>query len=343
MMTFYSLLESFLFVSMGLVFVLIVLMVYHFKKKIDNLEKKVETLSVINKTLVNVVDEFDVQSKNGQTPKMNDAPSLMNPFFSMPKGGSNFIFTDFPDAVNSEFPSDWKHSNEFYKNIIVSDEMLDPNVPPILNYKVEGHAELDDIQTCSSNSGNSGENNEPHSTTSDNDDGDNEEDVASTIEELDFTENNGVIQVTKLETESSDHENTDETNYNIPLEVTVDDAVESVLTEDAGDHESVQHEAPKIQSTQSFNSVTKKSLQKMNVQMLKAMVIRDGICTEPSKMKKIELINMVLQYYQNKEKDSDHESENVSNYTEIVEEPQANPEVEAKLEETEEKMEQDED
>ena len=64
MMTFYSLLESFLFVSMGLVFVLIVLMVYHFKKKIDNLENKVETLSVINKTLVNVVDDFDIQTKN---------------------------------------------------------------------------------------------------------------------------------------------------------------------------------------------------------------------------------------------------------------------------------------
>ena len=115
MMTFYSLLESFLFVSMGLVFVLIVLMVYHFKKKIDNLEKKVETLSVINKTLVNVVDDFDIQTKNGQMPKTNSAPSLMNPFFSMPKDDLNTVFIDFPDAVNSEFPSDWKHSNNFYK------------------------------------------------------------------------------------------------------------------------------------------------------------------------------------------------------------------------------------
>ena len=322
MMTFYSLLESFLFVSMGLVFVLIVLMVYHFKKKIDNLEKKVETLSVINKTLVNVVDDFDIQTKNGQMPKTNSAPSLMNPFFSMPKDDLNTVFIDFPDAVNSEFPSDWKHSNNFYKNIIVSDEMLDPNLPPILNYKVEGGAELDDIQTCSTGSN---ESNVQKSTSND-----------TNIEELNFTENNGVIQVTKLEIDSSDHETTYESSNKIPLEVTVDDAVESVLTEDAGDNESVQNEAPKTPSTQPFNSVTKKSLQKMNVQMLKAMVIRDGICTEPSKMKKIELINMVLQYYQDKEKESDHESENVSNETEIVEESDANPE-------SEEKMEQDED
>jgi hypothetical protein len=297
MMTFYSLLESFLFVSMGLVFVLIVLMVYHFKKKIDNLEKKVETLSVINKTLVNVVDEFDVQSKNGQMPKMNGAPSLLNPFFSMPKGGPNIVFTDFPDAINSEFPSDWKQSNDFYKNIVVSDEMLDPNLPPILNYKVEGQTELDDIQTCSTGSTES----DVQESSSDD----------TNLEELDFTENNGVIQVTKLETDSSDHEITYEVSNNIQLDLIVDDAVESVLTEDPDHHqdnESVQNEIP-ITPQAISTKVTKKSLQKMNVQMLKAMVIRDGICTEASKMKKIDLINMVLQFYQDKEKESDNEPE----------------------------------
>lgn len=297
MMTFYSLLESFLFVSMGLVFVLIVLMVYHFKKKIDNLEKKVETLSVINKTLVNVVDEFDVQSKNGQMPKMNGAPSLLNPFFSMPKGGPNIVFTDFPDAINSEFPSDWKQSNDFYKNIVVSDEMLDPNLPPILNYKVEGQTELDDIQTCSTGSTES----DVQESSSDD----------TNLEELDFTENNGVIQVTKLETDSSDHEITYDVSNNIQLDLIVDDAVESVLTEDPDhdqENESVQNEVP-ITSQAISAKVTKKSLQKMNVQMLKAMVIRDGICTEASKMKKIDLINMVLQFYQDKEKESDNEPE----------------------------------
>ena len=32
----------------------------------------------------------------------------------------------------------------------------------------------------------------------------------------------------------------------------------------------------------------------MNLQMLRTMVIRDGLCTEPSKMKKQELIELVL-------------------------------------------------
>tara|TARA_B100001059_G_scaffold15940_1_gene13057 strand:- start:167 stop:1138 length:972 start_codon:yes stop_codon:yes gene_type:complete len=323
MMTFYSLLESFLFVSMGLVFVLIVLMVYHFKKKIDNLEKKVETLSVINKTLVNVVDEFDIQTKNGGMPKTNSAQSLMNPFFSMPKDGSNIVFTDFPEAVNSEFPSDWKQSNDFYKSIIVSDEMLDPNLPPILNYKVEGGTELDDIHTCSTGSN---ESNVQESTSND-----------TNMEELDFTENNGNIQVTKLETDSSNGDNIDAASNSLPVDVIIDDAVESVLTEDPDHHqdnESVQNEIP-ITPQAISTKVTKKSLQKMNVQMLKAMVIRDGICTEPSKMKKIELINMVLQFYQDQEKESDNEPD-IGSISDQIE-----PEVESDIKE--EKNDQDED
>ena len=43
-----------------------------------------------------------------------------------------------------------------------------------------------------------------------------------------------------------------------------------------------------------FGALTKKELQKMNVQMLRTMVIREGLCTEPSKMKKLELIQMIL-------------------------------------------------
>ena len=45
--------------------------------------------------------------------------------------------------------------------------------------------------------------------------------------------------------------------------------------------------------TESDNKMTKSALQKMTVQMLKTLVIRDGLCTDPSKMKKAELIQMI--------------------------------------------------
>lgn len=44
--------------------------------------------------------------------------------------------------------------------------------------------------------------------------------------------------------------------------------------------------------------ITRKSLQKMNVQMLRSFVIREGYCTDPSKMKKLELIHMIMSQYE---------------------------------------------
>jgi hypothetical protein len=40
--------------------------------------------------------------------------------------------------------------------------------------------------------------------------------------------------------------------------------------------------------------ITRKSLQKMTVQMLRSFVIREGYCTDPSKLKKLELIHMIM-------------------------------------------------
>ena len=54
---------------------------------------------------------------------------------------------------------------------------------------------------------------------------------------------------------------------------------ESVITEDGAGSSTV---------------FSKKSLQKMNVQMLRTMVIRDGLAEDPSKMKKLELVQLLL-------------------------------------------------
>ena len=43
------------------------------------------------------------------------------------------------------------------------------------------------------------------------------------------------------------------------------------------------------------NKLTKSALQKMNVQMLRTIAIRDGICDDPSKYKKLDLINMIIE------------------------------------------------
>ena len=52
MMSLFSLLESFFFLFLGLTFVLILLMVYHFKKRLDVLEKTNESLGDVCKSIV---------------------------------------------------------------------------------------------------------------------------------------------------------------------------------------------------------------------------------------------------------------------------------------------------
>lgn len=288
-MTFFSLLESFFFLSLGLTFLLVVLLVYHFKRRIDSLEKRIETLTDVTKTML-----MDSTAASSKPPS---STSFMNSYLNLPKTDGPVVFTQYPNQESHEFPPDWNPVDDVYKNIIVSNMNLSQDdgddddgsesgesgdssedgireinddtsdqeqQPPILNYHVEETVELNeiDIEVIPSSTEQEPESenekvDEQHSTV-----------VESTDESLSL-EDLGIsdIQVTKIaETVEDDDANTVDA---------------SVLTED-----------PDVVGVQSVSS--KKSLQKMSVQMLRAMVIRDGLCTEPSKMKKKELIDLVL-------------------------------------------------
>ena len=110
-MTIFSLLESFFFLFLGISFILVLLMVYHFKNKLDLIEKKNETLQDICKTICEELDFVKSQSHHS-TP-------LQDPFF----------YKDTPVVPNI---------SELFKTIMVTDDALD-----IQNYENE---ELDDVQ-----------------------------------------------------------------------------------------------------------------------------------------------------------------------------------------------------
>lgn len=221
-MTFFALLESFFFMSLALSFFLILLMVYHFKKRMDALEKKNDTIADICKELLKDIDQMKTTSK----------PMFLSPQ-NMPFPGTQpeFTFGSFPTEM--EMPSDFNPVEELYKHIKVSEE------PQPLDFTIHDNQELENVESCGSDS------EESHSQM---------DESEETMEEIPINDE-PEIHVTKL----------DETD---PLEEV------SVITE-------------------SENKMTKSALQKMTVQMLKTLVIRDGLCTDPSKMKKAELIEMI--------------------------------------------------
>jgi len=287
-MSFFSLLESFFFVSLGLSFLLILLMVYHFKKKTDTLEKRIETLTDITKTLVTNYDNRSIHASESNTS-----------FIDMPKNDMNL-----PNQSSQFLPQDW---NPVYKNIVVSESILDK--PGILQYQVDGNAELDDVHSFTSSSSTQESIQEQDAEDLEsvdldvigNDSIQSSSTHTSSIEQLlsptvlldrDPTEPNETIQVTKLETTTTGLIIVDESDLleSVTLEDEPDEietVAESVLTEDPDTEKNTTKDTSVLPHT-------KKSLQKMNVQMLKTMAIRDGLCNEPGKMKKGELVQLIL-------------------------------------------------
>lgn len=248
MTSLFSVLESFFFLCLAVSFILILLMVYHFKKRVDALERNNETLVDICK---NVVQELD-HLKNAQ------------PSFGLPKEMS-------PQTSSTYYPSTLPFvDSDMLKNIMMSDGILGGSTvhESPLDMQVLENSELDEVESCHSDDSPAVQELSDDSTAveelvvdsivAD----DNTEKTVEALDTFEIEKNNDkekdMIQVTKLE----------ETE---PIDDTVSEF-----------------------SEMDVERRNKSSLQKMNVQMLRAMVIREGLCTDPSKMKKNELIQLVL-------------------------------------------------
>lgn len=238
-MTLFSLLESFFFLCLGISFVLILLMVYHFKKRIDALERSTETLGDICKTVVGELQTLK-SSRSYDVPK--DQPYVFNPTM-MPS-----------DYINSV-------SEDLLKQIMVSSEDID-QFPSQINIEEFENEELDDVESCSTDD------------VSDVEDKCINQNEETSIEEIDVVDN---IKETEISAESD----------LVPEEKDIIQVTKLDETQPIDDTMSEMSE-------QDMEKRNRKSLQKMNVQMLRTMVIRDGLCTDPSKLKKLELIQMIL-------------------------------------------------
>lgn len=252
------------------------------------MDKKINAITDITRT---IVDNSTAQVS--MPPRGGSAPNLLNPFFNMPKSNEmgSVLFTQNPHQSEFDFPPDWKPAEGFYKNIVVSEDILDSQ-PPILQYNVDENEEasLNDVESCSGSSV-SGESTDDSTKVP-------MEVVEFTVDESAEHNNNIVHEVSDIEDEDEvksveevpivELDDTEKQESPKVLQIEDPDALvqndtatvdESVITEDGAGSSTV---------------FSKKSLQKMNVQMLRTMVIRDGLAEDPSKMKKLDLIQLLL-------------------------------------------------
>lgn len=247
----FQLVDSFFFISLGITFVLLFLMAFHFKNRVSTLEKKYDTLSDMCKTIVSEIGQ--VKNMVSNVPQM-----------PVPRMQYNHI------PVNTMM---YTQSNE-----ITDDEDVDAKDQVEYNYddESEGSEEFDAESE--------------DEAEEDDSESDEEEKVPSIEHAIQEIESDDTIEVHKVHLNNSMDEVLEE-GVEQMIEVTkVEEVIEAIEIEIPDEEQS---EAPSQAVTQDEKKV---SYKKMNVQMLRTLVISKGLCTDPSKMKKQELLKMLTDY-----------------------------------------------
>jgi hypothetical protein len=333
MMPLFSILESFFFLCLAISFVLILLMVHHFKKRLDAMEKSNQTIADICKSLIGEIEQVKTIAHNpAATSSTPLPPSHSSSSFSssppqMPKDGE-FIFTSSAPMgmpmdigmMGRNIPPEYipDFTETLFRKILVTDDVLqdtpeEPSEP--LNITEYDTEELDDVESCSTNESNAEDDLEPM-------------EEVDTVSNVPLDEINGSEIVLKIDSEfpqdsrveellsDSSEPNLDRSSSDtieispidtmtaattVALELELDPSSSSSQTESKDIIQVTKlNETDPLEETISEMSETenekhnRSSLQKMNVQMLRAIVIREGLCTDPAKIKKPELIQMIL-------------------------------------------------
>lgn len=236
-MGFFNFIETSFFISLGITFILILLLVHHFKNRLNNIEQKCDTMfEIIN----NIVKELS-SVRNNQVISGNYSIGIGNP---------SPVYNNYPFPLNTNLCS---HNDK----IVVSDEEeedddtdeedddTDEEEEEENNINFEFVAdEQDKIKVINVEIGHSVE---ADISTSDNDDGESENESPVELDE------NEHLHIEKVDTP-------------------VDESYVETVSE---------KESPK------------EVYSKMNVQSLKALVITKGLSSDPSKLKKNDLLKLL--------------------------------------------------
>jgi hypothetical protein len=242
----FSFVETFFFVSLGITFILILLLVYHFRQRFISLEQKCDTMfELIN----NIVTELNSERRSAHGFGVTSPPVL---FYPEPDGNT----TVGGQAEKPEHFTDMDDSEED------SDEESDDS--------------------------------DDEYSDSDEDDEESEDDAEHAhihIAPMDETDNNSVKvilldqveELTELPVDDMDDSASDDNDKPIDLVASDPIVVEKL------DVQHLEHTQEASQSEKAANEV----YNKMSLQALKTLVITKGLSSDPSKMKKAELIKLL--------------------------------------------------
>ena len=263
-MSIFSLLESVFFVFLGLSFVLILLMVYHFKKRMDMMERTNESLGDICKTVIQEIEQ--IKSSHYTT---TDPQTIVYPP-QFPKDPMYVSQQNESASISEEYLEEMLNSMMYHEH----------NLGMFANGHVSMKADNNDIEILSTDA------TSPSQLDVSQYENGELDDVESVVVETDATMSVLSDQIEEVAFGTESEADICETTDTIHVQkLDESDPLDDIISETG--HTQVSTEA-------NSEILTRKKLQKMNVQMLRTMVIREGYCTEPSKLKKLELIQMII-------------------------------------------------
>ena len=275
-MKLFNMLESVFFVTLGISCVLLMLLIYHFKQRLTKLEQSSETMFELFNNIVSELSGIKQTVINEQNPNAAGYPMMMHPTHKIP--------------------------------VTLSDNESEENSLPDL---------IENIQITKNNDASEEDDSEYNSEEEDDSDDEREEEDDSDDE----SEDNETYSENESENKSITEEQTSEVkvvsvdiNNSISNDVSsnIDDVPEDSITDslDEPEVQPVEIDTEKIEEvhvnklditddieeTASQQTTTSNSVdvyRKMNVPSLKSLVIEKGLSSDPSKMKKNELIALL--------------------------------------------------
>ena len=259
-MAFFNFVETFFFISLGITFVLVLLLVYHFKQRMTGLEQKCDTLFEIINDMVKELNMLRLQ--NTMQPQVPNFFHPMNNF--VPQFNVN-------DILNTNSPSD--------ENDDESEESS--NV---------GNSEEDEEEDNEDNEDNEDAEEEEEEVEA-------EDEVVSPIKIINVNQETladldaeNVISNDEDNNVDSDEEDKEEDEY------LVEQNISSIITEDpilVEKIEPIEEEAIDESLTSNSKESDKEVYKKMSLGALKALVISKGLCSDARTMRKNDLLKLL--------------------------------------------------
>jgi hypothetical protein len=280
-------LESVFFVTLGISCVLLMLLIYHFKQRLTKLEQSSETMFELLNNIVSELSGIKQTVINEQNPNAAGYSMMMHPTHKIPVTLSDNESEEnsLPELIeNIQITKNNDEGDESEDESEEEDDSDDESEEEEDDSDDESEEEEED------DSDDESEHNETHN--------ENESENKSITEEQ-----TGEVKVVTVDIDNSISNDVSPDIDNVPEDLTTDSLDEPEVQPVEIDTEKIEEVhvnkldiTDDLEETASQQTTTSNSVdvyKKMNVPSLKSLVIEKGLSSDPSKMKKNELIALL--------------------------------------------------